>query len=169
MEEAALAVAQLTAANRQRVGETWWCSCRRCEAMATEVESVCCLEWNTEMPPLEAIDTAVEMTSSSCVTEDTGFPPLLCQSVLEVIFRLPRINWRRRPRPEGPGGRLTVDQLRLVAYRVVLEWMLKGEKLGKGNRKVLPSCVVLAIREKYPSQSGSYVGFREADDAFAVM
>lgn len=32
--------------------------------------------------------------------------------------------------------------------------------LGKGNRKVCPSCVVKIIRQHYPSQTGVYMGFR---------
>ena len=33
--------------------------------------------------------------------------------------------------------------------------------LGKGNRKVCPSCAVKVIRQHYPSQTGVYMGFRE--------
>ncbi len=50
-------------------------------------------------------------------------------------------------------------QYRLVAYRVILEWALKGERLGRGNRAVLPSCVVWAVRNAFPSPTGEYVGF----------
>ena len=32
--------------------------------------------------------------------------------------------------------------------------------LGKGNRKVCPSCEVLKVRQNYPSQTGVYMGFR---------
>lgn len=61
------------------------------------------------------------------------------------------------------------SQYRLVAYRVILEWALKGELLGKGNRRVLPSCVVTTIRNKYPSPTGQYVGFKEAQDALRLF
>lgn len=60
-------------------------------------------------------------------------------------------------------------QCRLVAYRVFLEWVLQGEKLGPGERQVLPSCVVTAIRKKYPSTSGVYSGFQEAEDASRII
>ena len=36
------------------------------------------------------------------------------------------------------------------------------KKLGKGNRKVCPSCVVLAIRLIYPANDGVYMGFKRA-------
>lgn len=109
MEEAAAAAAQTAELGRHRAQETWWCTCSRCEGMPTEVESVCCNEWAIEMPPFEVVEAAGERTECSCVTRHEGFLPLLSRSVLEVVFSLPRINWRRRPRPEGPGGTMSVE------------------------------------------------------------
>lgn len=53
-------------------------------------------------------------------------------------------------------------QSRLTAYRQFVCWMLRGDKLGKGNRVVIPACVVNAIRKKFPEPSEHYIGFRSA-------
>ncbi|CAL8300473.1 unnamed protein product [Boreogadus saida] len=50
---------------------------------------------------------------------------LLNKPVLETFFWVPKINWKKRPTPEGPNGQLSDRQYRLVAYRVILEWALK--------------------------------------------
>lgn len=59
-------------------------------------------------------------------------------------------------------------QYRLVAYHVILEWALKGQPLGRGNRIALPSCVVWAVRDAFPSPTGQYAGFKpsEIEDLF---
>ena len=51
-------------------------------------------------------------------------------------------------------------QSRLTAYRQFVCWMWKGERLGKGIRVVIPSYVVLAIRNRFPVPNNSYTGFR---------
>ena len=33
------------------------------------------------------------------------------------------------------------------------------KKLGKGNRRVIPSCVLWKIRETFPEENGSYTRF----------
>ena len=60
-------------------------------------------------------------------------------------------------------------QYRLVAYRHFLEWVLQGEKLGAGNRIVLPACVIKAIRSKFPSPTGQYRGFQDVHAAFGQL
>ena len=49
--------------------------------------------------------------------------------------------------------------LRKTAYRQFVLWA--HGKLGRHNRRVVPSCVVLKIRHRYPSPTGLYMGYRE--------
>lgn len=48
---------------------------------------------------------------------------------------------------------------RHTAYRQYIMWI--NCRLGEGDRKVIPSCSVLKIREQFPGPSGQYVGFLE--------
>jgi hypothetical protein len=48
---------------------------------------------------------------------------------------------------------------RKAGYRqFILAW---HGNLGKGNRCFCPSCVVLKIRQRYPSVTGVYMGYTE--------
>ena len=49
---------------------------------------------------------------------------------------------------------------RFAGYKHFLWWI--HNQLGKGVRKVIPSCTLWSIREKYPSADGSYIPFKES-------
>ena len=46
-----------------------------------------------------------------------------------------------------------------AAYRQYIIWQYTY--LGRGNRKVIPSCMALAIRNCYPAPDGQYLGFKK--------
>ena len=53
----------------------------------------------------------------------------------------------------------SAQSYRKAAYRQYTLWV-HGHQ-GRGNRKVIPSCVVVAVRIWYPSPTGMYMGFKE--------
>ena len=52
----------------------------------------------------------------------------------------------------------SMNSFRKAAYRQYILW--RYGNLGKGNRRVCPSCVVIVVRSGYPSANGVYMGFR---------
>jgi P2X purinoceptor 7 len=48
---------------------------------------------------------------------------------------------------------------RKEAYRQLI--LARHGHLGKGNRRVCPSCIVLKVGKPYPSITGVYMGYRE--------
>ena len=56
-------------------------------------------------------------------------------------------------------GDLQNKQMRFLSYRAMSR-ILHGN-LGGGNRVPLPSCVVHAIRARFPDTEGNYVGYHE--------
>lgn len=52
--------------------------------------------------------------------------------------------------------------LRLAAYRQYT-WWIHGY-LGRGDRRVIPSCVVSAVRREFPEPQDNYTGFQEANE-----
>ena len=50
---------------------------------------------------------------------------------------------------------------RHLCYRNFLVFVNKGVPLGKGNRVVLPRCVVNKIRGRHPDHSEHYVGYKD--------
>ena len=52
--------------------------------------------------------------------------------------------------------------MRYAGYRQYTWWV--HNHLGKGVRKVIPSCAIWAIRDVYPEQNKCYVPYHEARD-----
>ena len=111
-----------------------WCTCSNCRPMPQDIENKCCEQVN-------------------CITLSARFAKLcLDPDVLELCIR--NFSDIRNDREDS-----STRAFRKAAYRQFV--LARHGRLGKGNRRVCPSCVVLKIRQQYPSVTGVYMGYRE--------
>ena len=112
-----------------------WCKCGVCQNMPTPEENLCC-------------------SRVRCVTCYTSFSTIcLDRDVLEVVIKA-RCDIR------ADEFDFSAESFRKAGYRQFTIW--KYGKLGRGNRRVLPACVVRQIRSRYPSPTGQYMGYRSS-------
>ena len=57
---------------------------------------------------------------------------------------------------------LSFRNYRYASYKQFTWWI--HSRLGKGMRKVIPSCVVRSIRKNYPSENGVYTDFKQSEN-----
>ena len=111
-----------------------WCKCSGpCATMLSSIENKCCKK-------------------TICIAKDPQFKIIgLNKTHLEMHIR----SWADM-RAENLD--FSFSKLRWAAYSGYILWQFG--KLGKGNRKVVPSCIVNTVRMRYPSDA--YTGFRES-------
>ena len=113
---------------------TPWCVCGNFRPMDTPTENVCCRK-------------------SQCVTRHEEFYLLCVNHLVLTVAILGRADIRADRIDYSPSN------YRKAAYRQYVYWV--HGYLGRGNRRVIPSCVVLALRRWFPSPTGVYMSFRE--------
>jgi hypothetical protein len=78
--------------------------------LPTDSECLGCPEWDHFIQRTEAeehqTDDAAE--DGAYVTKHSDFLSII-NSVLENVFRMPRINWKQRATPDGPNGMLSEE------------------------------------------------------------
>ena len=116
-----------------------WCHCGRCREMPRPEEQLCCRR--RDGPCI--LQTAQRDINAV----------VLGRNVLLVAIRHMNDLFAY---DEQPGN----DSYRHAAYRQYVLW--RFNRLGSGNRVVIPSCVVWSIRDTYPSINGTYTGFKVA-------
>ena len=129
-----------------RISDTFWCTCEKCRSMSTYEESLCCRE---DVP-----DYMFQVVK--CITQHEDFATVcLNNAVLKTTLSM--LNNLR-------GDKLSYnnDSFRYAAYRQFTWWV--HNRLGKGVRRVIPSCAIWAIRDLYPDDNDSYIPFREATE-----
>lgn len=110
------------------------CVCCRCRPMPQEVENKCCKLKN-------------------CITLSSRFTKLcLDPDVVELCIR--NTEDVRNDREDNSSR-----AFRKAAYRQFI--LARHGHLGKGNRRVCPSCLLLKIREQWLSTTGVYMGYSE--------
>nr|XP_002733146.1 PREDICTED: uncharacterized protein LOC100375713 [Saccoglossus kowalevskii]XP_002740601.1 PREDICTED: uncharacterized protein LOC100368389 [Saccoglossus kowalevskii] len=114
-----------------------WCKCGQCINMPTQIENKCC----------------VVRQGQECLTGSWLFQHLVLDGdVLEVAMRVVADVYAENPLRDNAC-------FRHYAYRQFIYWQYG--RLGKGNRRVVPSCCVWAVRRRFPSPNNVYVGFKE--------
>ncbi|XP_071147128.1 uncharacterized protein [Mytilus edulis] len=112
-----------------------WCTCTYCREMPTEAERRCC-----------------GRASQNCYSRLPDFYLIvLDEAVLHVARRL-REELLVMPQDEDFNR-----ANRFASYRQFIVWV--HGRLGAGDRRVIPSCCVWRIRDKYPNPFGQYKGF----------
>ena len=110
------------------------CICGRCRVMPLEIENVCCRK-------------------RPCVTAQDFFQSaVLDMNVLSIAI----VN-RSDVFADDPD--YSPSSYRKAAYHQWILW--QHGYLGRANRRVVPSCIVWAVRNKYPVPDGQYLGFKE--------
>ncbi|XP_077564703.1 P2X purinoceptor 7-like [Haemaphysalis longicornis] len=148
-----------------RLRNLLWCACNHCIPMGEAIECLCC----REIPEIRR-----RLRRHQCVTLMRKFKAVcLDRAVLEVALkqrrrRLPPAgdrdsrNRQAKPWHQKSGGFNFKSEYHLCIAAFMQFALLTWGRLGKGKRRVLPSCVVTAVRSKYPSVTGQYSGFKHA-------
>ena len=113
----------------------WWCVCGNCVAMPTDIENKCCKR-------------------RECITGRRKFTKYcLDPENLEMYIR--NTTDIRNDRRDS-----NTRSFRKAAYRQYV--LSQYGYLGKGNRRVCPSCVVSKVRGHYPSPTWDFVNSNES-------
>lgn len=126
-----------------------WCGPNKCQVMPSAKECLCC--WEVKHCDLLRGDSA-------CITLHENFEFVaLNKDVLEMSIAQTRTRLGLTP---GDNTRNN-SHLRNQAYKNFAHWILRNE-VKKFKRIVLPACVVIAIRNHFPSSDGKYTGYQDS-------
>lgn len=144
-----------------------WCQCGKCSPSLDMrfVECVCCRDFQDPsvgqnlQTLLAECDPAFTVTGPyQCITNHPAFPTICLyrRNLQHEIHRYSKEFCFRRQNAND--NRL----LRYISYREFVRWV--HGKLGRHIRKVIPACVVKAIRTAFPKlDQETYEGFHYSD------
>jgi hypothetical protein len=136
-----------------RAGNTLWCTCGNCISMDNDMTSHCCKE------PSKIRAMCQE---GECITEHGSFDVITKNIDVLNITRHKLIMYTAckdtKAKMRCPSNKVW----RHLAYKSFVSWVNSWAALGKNRRVVIPCCVVNAIRNTFPEESGVYIGFKAA-------
>ena len=124
-----------SSARENRSGNLLYCKCGKCKVMETEVESICCKE-------MEEIDEG-RLGGKDCISEVNQFE---CVCLNPAVLKTALIAYINESKSSKIKGTFDNKNMRYGGYKQYTYWI--HNKLGKGVRRVIPSCVVWAIRDR---------------------
>ena len=132
-----------------RLNNLEWCSCSKCSSMESSAECRCCKEFADLL--------GEKLTNNTCITENEYFELVFLQKpVLETAY----MQNRHYNKKYSNMVSISNKSYRFTGYRQYTAWVHYFERLGHWRRVVIPSCVVNKIRSNFPSEDGTYTGFR---------
>ena len=133
-----------------RVGNLEWCHCHECQKEEREIDCLCCQE-------VAALNSKFDAENINCVVQSSEFATLcLDKTVLNNVLTGLHVS-----RGDFLEDNSTNRSLRFAAYKQFVWWIFKS--LGKGNRRVIPSCVIWKIRNNYPESNGQYTLYSDGN------
>ena len=112
-----------------------FCVCEQCTEMPTEKENICCKE-------KRLCRSQGQTFNNICLDSDSL--ATVIRSLADTYVFTPTYDNRA---------------MRHAAYRQYIMW--QHGHLGRGHRKVIPSCCVWKIRKHYPSPDAHYTGYKD--------
>lgn len=116
-----------------------------------EIDCLCCQE-------VAALNSKFDTDNINyCILESREFETLcLNGSVLKNVLTGLHVS-----RGDYLEDVCTNRSLRYAAYKQNIWWIFKS--LGKGNRRVIPLCVIWKIRNTFPEPDGQYTLYSDGD------
>uniref|UniRef100_A0A146LY13 MBD domain-containing protein n=1 Tax=Lygus hesperus TaxID=30085 RepID=A0A146LY13_LYGHE len=123
------------------------CSCEMCCTM--DEKSFCC----SDIPNVAAVKSDFQ-----CITHHPSFEKLILDNdVLSITRHMLSLKTKNKNKKNLLN---TITPLnitwRYIAYKQFVSWINGSIAIGSRFQVAIPSCVVNAVREKYPEHNGSY-------------
>ena len=110
-----------------------WCKCGVCVAMPDPDHNKCCER--------VVCVTSYQIFRKICIDRDILKLQIMARCDLQAELM-----------------DFTTNSMRKAAYQQFVLW--KHGRLGRGNRRILPSCVLKMVLKSYPDPNYQYMGFK---------